>query len=55
MQFKLYKSNFVTGFAFWLPVWDDEVLGTPKITTFLAKPLPKLYEPFQSNAIPWPL
>lgn len=27
----------------WLLVWDDEVLATPKITTFLTNLLPKLH------------
>ena len=38
-----------------LSVWDDEVLSTPKITTFLAKSLPKLHEPSPSNATLQPL
>ena len=40
-------------FFFWLLVWDDKLLSTQKITTFLAKLLLKLLEPSQSNAIPW--
>ena len=36
---------------FLLSVWDDEVLLTPEITTFLAKPVPKLHAPAPSNAI----
>ena len=40
---------------FWLSVWDDELLSTPKITRFLAKSLSKLLEPSPSNAIPRPL
>ena len=35
-----------------LSKWDDELLSTPKITTFLAKSLPKLHEHFPSNAFP---
>lgn len=38
-----------------LSVWDDKLLRTPKITTFLARPLPKIYEPYPSNAIPYQL
>ena len=33
-----------------LLVWCDELLSTSKVTTFLAKPLPKLHESFPSNA-----
>ena len=40
---------------FWLSLWDDQVLSTPKIETFLPKSLPKPYESVPSNAIPWPL
>ena len=40
---------------FLIIIWDDEVLSIPKVTTFLAKPLPWLHIPFPSNAVPWPL
>ena len=33
-----------------LSVWNDQLLSTPKITTFLAKSLPKFHEPAPSNA-----
>ena len=39
---------------FQLSVWDDELLLTPKITTFLGTSLPKLLEPSPSNVIPQP-
>ena len=35
-----------------LSVWDDELLSTPKIVTFLVKSLRKLHESSPSNAIP---
>ena len=34
---------------------DDELLSTPKSTTFQLKPLSKLSEPALSNFIPYPL
>ena len=37
---------FLTLFA-----WDDKILSTPKIKTFLAKSSPKLHGPAPSNAI----
>ena len=36
---------------FRLSVWDDKLLSTPKITTFLAKSLPNLHEPCSINII----
>ena len=33
-----------------LSAWDDELLSTPKITTFLANELQKLHETAPSNA-----
>ena len=36
---------------FRLTEWDDELLWTPKIPTSQAKPQPKFYESFPSNAI----
>ena len=39
---------------FRLSLFDGELLSTPKMTTFLAKSLPKLHEP-PSIAIPRPL
>ena len=39
----------------WLSVWDDELLSTAKITTFLAKWLPKLHVPAPSNGISYSL
>ena len=38
-----------------MEVCDDELLSTPKITTFLANSIPKLHEPSASNAISQPL
>ena len=35
--------------------WDDELLSTPKIITFLAKSSSKLHDPEVSNAITYPL
>ena len=35
-----------------LSTWIDELLSTPKITTFLAKVLPELHEPAPTHAIP---
>ena len=35
-----------------LLIWDDELLSTSKITTFLEKSLPKHHEPASSNATP---
>ena len=35
-----------------LSVWDDELLSTPKIITFLAYTLPKFHSPFSPNASP---
>ena len=35
-----------------LSVWDDELLLTQKITTFLVKLLPKLHKPFPPNTVP---
>ena len=32
--------------------WDDELLSTPNIITFLAKSSLKFHKPFPSNAIP---
>ena len=37
-----------------LSVWDDKVLPTQKITTLLAKSLPKFHGPALSNVIPQP-
>ena len=37
---------------FRLSVWDDGRLSRPRVTTFLAKSLPKPQEPSPSNAIP---
>ena len=34
-------------------VWDDEILSTLKVSTFLAKSLPKFHKPSLSNAISW--
>ena len=36
-----------------LSEWDNELLSTPKIITFLAKSLPKLQESTVSNIIPY--
>ena len=38
-----------------LSEWDNELLSTPKIITFLAVSLLKLYQPVLSNVIPYPL
>ena len=38
-----------------LSEWDDELLSTSKIITFLAVPLSKPHQPALSNAIPYPL
>ena len=38
-----------------LSVWDDELLSTLKLMTFLAKSLPELHQCKTSNAIPKPL
>ena len=42
-----FKKSFLR-----LSVWDYELLSTAKITTFLAKSLPKFHEPAPSNTIP---
>ena len=34
-----------------LSVWDDKLLSTPKITTFLANSLPNAQEPLPSNIL----
>ena len=47
------KPNFKKLFLK-LSTCDDELLSTSKIVTFLAVPLPKLYQS-PSNAIPQPL
>ena len=36
-----------------LSEWDDELLSTPKIITFLAMLLSKLHQPTLSNVIPY--
>ena len=38
-----------------LSEWDDELLPTPQIITFLAKPISKLPELALSNVISYPL
>ena len=38
-----------------LSEWDDELLSTSKIITFLALPLSKPHQPALSNVIPYPL
>ena len=40
---------------FRLSLWDDELLSTPKIITFLLITLSKLHEPALLNAIPYPI
>ena len=40
---------------FRLSLWDDELLSTPKIITFLLIALSKLHEPALLNAIPYPI
>ena len=37
---------------FQLSVWDNELISTPKIMTFLTMPLPKLPELNLPNAVP---
>ena len=39
----------------WLSEWDDELLSTPKIITFLAKSLSKLHKAALSNVTLYPV
>ena len=49
---KAGPSPNITKLFLGLSEWDDELLSTPKMITFLAMSLTKLHELDRSNAIP---
>ena len=44
-------SPYIKNLFLRLPAWDNELLSTPKIITFLAKLIPKFHGPALSNTI----